>query len=117
MLQPQNQTYQYDFLFANIDNGLIKIPDFQREFVWSKEQTARLIDSIIKGFPIGTFIFWKTNEDLRHIREIGNTKLPAIPKGQVTDYVLNGQQRITSLYAVRKGLILDRAVAFERSLE
>lgn len=107
MLQPQNQTYQYDFLFANIDNGLIKIPDFQREFVWSKDQTARLIDSIIKGFPIGTFIFWKTNEDLRHIREIGNAKLPATPKGQVADYVLDGQQRITSLYAVRKGLILD----------
>ena len=108
MLQPQNQTYPYDFLFSNVDNGLIKIPDFQREFVWSKEQAARLIDSIIKGFPIGTFIFWKTNEELRDIREIGNAQLPPTPKGHVADYVLDGQQRITSLYAVRKGIVNDR---------
>ncbi|MDO9098042.1 MAG: DUF262 domain-containing protein, partial [Candidatus Methanoperedens sp.] len=80
-----------------------KIPKFQRDFVWTKEQTAKLIDSIIKGFPIGTFIFWKTREELRHIKNIGNFDLPDIPKGDAVYYVLDGQQRITSLYAVRKG--------------
>lgn len=108
MLQPENQTKKYQHLFSDIDSGRIKIPKFQRDFVWNKEQTAKLIDSIIKGFPIGTFIFWKTREELRHIKNIGNVDLPDIPKGDAVYYVLDGQQRITSLYAVRKGLRITK---------
>ena len=99
---------KYDLLFANIDAGQIKIPMFQRDFVWSDLQTAALLDSIIKGYPIGTFIFWKTREEMRHVKDIGNVKLPDTPKGDAALYVLDGQQRITSLYAVRKGAILTR---------
>jgi hypothetical protein len=108
MKQPENQSKKYATLFADIDSGRIKIPQFQRDFVWDKAQTAKLIDSIIKGFPIGTFIFWKTRERLRAIRNIGNVELPEPPKGDAVLYVLDGQQRITSLYAVRKGIILTR---------
>lgn len=108
MLQPENQSKKYDALFADIDTGRIKLPMFQRDFVWTKEQTAKLIDSIIKGFPIGTFIVWKTREELRAMRNIGNVTLPAAPKGDAVSYVLDGQQRITSLYAVRKGIILTK---------
>ncbi|WP_082092968.1 GmrSD restriction endonuclease domain-containing protein [Methanosarcina siciliae] len=104
MLQPQNQNKKYEHLFSDIDQGYLKIPKFQRDFVWSKVQTAKLIDSIIKGFPIGTFIFWKTREELRHVRNLGNIDLPETPKGDAVSYVLDGQQRITSLYALRKGL-------------
>lgn len=104
MLQPQNQNKKYEHLFSDIDQGYLKIPKFQRDFVWSQAQTARLIDSIIKGFPIGTFIFWKTREELRHVRNLGNIDLPETPKGDAVSYVLDGQQRITSLYALRKGL-------------
>lgn len=107
MLQPQNQNKKYDHLFSAIDQGYIKIPIFQREFVWSKSQTAQLIDSILKGFPIGTFIFWETKEDLRHIKNIGNINLPEVPQGQSVSYILDGQQRITSLYALSKGLRID----------
>ncbi len=108
MFQPENQSKKYDFLFSDIDSGRTKIPKFQREFVWDKEQTAKLVDSIIKGFPIGTFIFWKTREQLREIKNIGNIELPPVPKGDAVHYVLDGQQRITSLYAVRKGLIITK---------
>lgn len=108
MLQPENQNKKYDFLFSDIDSGRIKIPKFQRDFVWTKEQTAKLIDSIIKGFPIGTFIFWKTNEELRHMKNIGNTELPDPPGGEAVNYVLDGQQRITSLYSVRKGIVFNQ---------
>jgi len=104
MLQPENQNKKYNHLFTDIDTGRLKIPQFQRDFVWSKAQTAKLIDSIIKGFPIGTFILWKTQEELRHFKEIGNSTLPNTPKGETVYYVLDGQQRITSLYAVRKGI-------------
>ncbi len=106
--QPENPSKSYEALFADIDQGRIKVPIFQRGFVWGKVQTAQLIDSLIKGYPIGTFIFWKTYEELRHIRNIGNVTLPDVPKGEPVHYVLDGQQRITSLYAVRKGVILDR---------
>ena len=105
MLQPENQTKKYERLFMDIHSGQIKIPNFQRDFVWDKQQTAKLIDSIIKGFPIGTFILWKTKEEIRHYKNIGNDELPKTPKGDSVMYVLDGQQRITSLYAVRKGLI------------
>ncbi len=108
MLQPQNQTLKYDHLFTYIDTGQLKIPRFQRDFVWSKEQTARLIDSLIKGYPIGTFILWLTQEELRHVKELGGIDLPSAPPGQAVYYVLDGQQRITSLYAVRKGLRLTK---------
>ena len=108
MQQPENRSRKYTHLFTEIDTGRIKIPQFQRDFVWSKEQTARLIDSLIKGFPIGTFIFWKTKEKLREVRDIGNVTLPETPEGEFVYYVLDGQQRITSLYAVRKGIRITR---------
>lgn len=108
MLQPENQSKKYDALFTDIDTGRVKIPMFQRDFVWTKEQTAKLIDSIIKGFPIGTFILWKTREELRAMRNIGNIALPEVPKGEPVSYVLDGQQRITSLYAVRKGIRMTK---------
>src|ERR1700730_17598441 len=85
-----------------------KLPMFQREFVWEKEQSAKLIDSILKGFPIGTFIFWKTKEELRSCKEVGNHKLPETPKGDYVQYILDGQQRITSLYAIRKGIRISK---------
>lgn len=108
LLRPENQNKQYEALFLDIDNGQIKLPMFQREFVWDKEQSAKLIDSILKGFPIGTFIFWKTREDLRSYKEIGNHKLPEAPEGDYAHYVLDGQQRITSLYAIRKGIRITK---------
>lgn len=107
-LQPENQSKKYEALFVEIDKGDIKLPMFQREFVWEKEQTAKLIDSIIKGFPIGTFIFWKTKEELRSYKDIGNHKLPETPKGDYVQYILDGQQRITSLYAIRKGIRITK---------
>ena len=108
MLHPENRNKHYNALFSEIESGKIKLPMFQRDFVWDKEQTARLLDSILKGFPIGTFIFWGTREELRSYRNIGNHDLPQIPKGDYASYILDGQQRITSLYAVRAGLRLSR---------
>ena len=107
-LQPDNHNKKYETLFVEIDTGQIKLPRFQRDFVWDKEQSARLIDSILKGFPIGTFIFWKTKDELRSYRDIGNHKLPSTPPGDYAQYILDGQQRITSLYAIRKGIRLNK---------
>lgn len=108
LLRPENNNKKYEALFLEIDSGQIKLPMFQREFVWDKEQSARLIDSILKGYPIGTFIFWKTKEILRSVKEIGNHPLPETPKGDYAQYILDGQQRITSLFAIRKGIRITK---------
>jgi hypothetical protein len=94
---------KYSQLLSDIEAGRIKIPQFQRDFVWSKAASAKLLDSVIKRYPIGTFILWKTNETLRSIRNIGGLDFPPIIEGDFIQYVLDGQQRITSLYAGFKG--------------
>ena len=73
------------------------------------QKSTGLIDSIIKGYPIGTFIFWATKDRLRSVRELGNITLPAAKDGDVVSFVLDGQQRLTSLFASLKGLQIRRA--------
>ena len=108
MHQPEPQSVAYPTMLNDIEKGLIKIPQFQRDFVWTKQKSARLLDSIIKGYPIGTFILWKTRESLRSIRNLGNAKLPETPQGDFIQYVLDGQQRMTSIFASLKGLKIQR---------
>ena len=99
----ENAQVKFSDLISGIETGQIKIPQFQRKFVWSVKQSAELLDSIIKGYPIGIFIYWRTNERLRSIRNLGNIKLPEPIEGEYIDYILDGQQRLTSLFASLKG--------------
>lgn len=106
--QPKPDSKKYTDLKSEITKGQIKIPKFQRNFVWSVEKTAGLLDSILKGYPIGTFILWETNERLNDIKNIGNLELPPAPEGTKVQYVLDGQQRITSLYAAFLGAKIQK---------
>lgn len=101
--QPKPSSKQYSELIFEIQRGIIKIPKFQRDFVWSVEKTAKLLDSILKGYPIGTFILWETNERINDIKNIGDLDIPTTPSGTKVQYVLDGQQRITSLFAAYMG--------------
>lgn len=105
---PQPTHKNYTTLINNVENGEIKIPQFQRDFVWTLRRSAELLDSVVKGFPIGTFIFWMTRERLRSVKELGNAKLPPPKKGETVSFVLDGQQRLTSLFAAMKGLKIVR---------
>ncbi len=107
-MQSEPQSLPFANLLNDIENGTVKVPQFQREFVWSKQKSADLLDSILKGYPIGTFILWKTKESLRSVRDIGGAVLPVTPDGDFTEYVLDGQQRLTSLFAAIKGLTITR---------
>ncbi|MFH0820431.1 MAG: DUF262 domain-containing protein [Candidatus Peregrinibacteria bacterium] len=106
--QPKPDSKKYTDLISEIQKGYIKVPKFQRNFVWSLDKTAKLLDSILKGYPIGTFILWETNERLNDIKNIGNLELPAVPDDTKVQYVLDGQQRITSLYAAFKGAQIQK---------
>tara|TARA_B110000908_G_scaffold96907_1_gene114500 strand:+ start:665 stop:2794 length:2130 start_codon:yes stop_codon:yes gene_type:complete len=100
--QPKPDSKKYSILISDIARGTVKIPKFQRDFVWDIDQTAKLLDSILKGYPIGTFILWETDNRINDVKNIGNFDLPEIEYGLV-QYVLDGQQRITSLFAAYKG--------------
>lgn len=107
-LQPKPDSKKYTDLISEIQKGEIKVPKFQRNFVWSLDKTAKLLDSILKGYPIGTFILWETNERLGDIKNIGNLELPPIPDDVKVQYVLDGQQRIASLYAAFLGAKIQK---------
>lgn len=86
-------------LLQRVTDGEIRIPAFQREFVWEPDRVQFLMDSIYKSFPIGTVLFWRTKEKLLHDRELGPYALPDPKKEYPIEYVLDGQQRITSIFA------------------
>ncbi len=112
-------SYQTALTIANviqeIDSKKYLLPSIQREFVWGTEQIEMLFDSLMRDYPINSFLFWKvpkdkTNEfqfyeflrdyhqkDGRH-----NTKADTKGSGDIMA-VLDGQQRLTSLYLALKG--------------
>lgn len=108
MMLPTSMSIQFQNLLSSIEIGKVKIPTFQRDFVWSRKKSASLLDSIVKGYPVGTFIFWTTTETLKSSRNIGGIKFKNIPKGAQIDYVLDGQQRITSIIAALRGEKINR---------
>ncbi|MEQ9479821.1 MAG: DUF262 domain-containing protein, partial [Algiphilus sp.] len=87
-------------LLADVDGGNVKIPVFQREYVWTDEQIMGLLDSIYQGYPVGSLLLWSTKAPLNHERNIGGFKLPDTPTDFPVNYVLDGQQRLTTLYGV-----------------
>ncbi|WP_189081801.1 DUF262 domain-containing protein [Mangrovihabitans endophyticus] len=86
-------------LIKDVRDGLIKVPQFQRPFVWKVNQARDLLDSIGSNYPIGSLLLWKTTEKLAVERNIGDFRLPETEELSPTDYVLDGQQRMTVIYA------------------
>lgn len=93
-------------LLSDIKKGEIQIPQFQREFVWSVAETVALLDSILKDYPTGSFIFWRTKERFRTL-DFGGEQFPKPEKGEYINYVLDGQQRLTSIYACTTGKTIN----------
>jgi uncharacterized protein with ParB-like and HNH nuclease domain len=108
MKLPEPLSRQFETIMNDILSGQTKIPQFQRDFVWELKKSTHLMDSIVKGYPIGTFIFWRTKERLKVVRNIGNIELPEPDEGEFVDFVLDGQQRLTSIFASLKGLKITR---------
>lgn len=105
--------YDLSNLLHYIDLGDIGLPDIQRPFVWSNAKVRDLFDSMYKGFPIGYLLFWE-NAAVDGVRQIGDgDKAHKVPNRLIVD----GQQRLTSLYAVFRGKrVLDANYA-ERQIE
>ncbi|MFI7190641.1 DUF262 domain-containing protein [Nocardia nova] len=87
-------------ILEGVSNGTIRVPAFQRGFVWDAERVAYLMDSIYKGYPFGSLILWRTKEKLTHERQLGPFELAEVEPEYPIDYVLDGQQRLTSIFGV-----------------
>ena len=86
-------------LITKVDSGFLGLPDLQRPFVWSDAKVRDLLDSMMRGYPIGYLMIWECPVQENN-RTIGvNAHGYASPR----EVIIDGQQRLTSLYAIRKG--------------
>ena len=84
-------------ILAFIDNGHMALPEFQRGYVWNREQVRGLFDSLYKRHPVGGLLVWATESQGAAYRGEGDLA-PGVVK-----LLLDGQQRMTSIYGVVRG--------------
>lgn len=89
-------TYPIRTLVDEVAAGRVGLPELQRPFVWKRSDVRDLLDSLYQGFPVGQIMTWSTGAEAR---QIGISPTDAPP----TLLLVDGQQRVTSLYAVLHG--------------
>ncbi|MCG9875527.1 MAG: DUF262 domain-containing protein [Leptospiraceae bacterium] len=101
------------------ENGGLFLPNIQRYFVWSEDQICKLYDSIMRYYPIGSILVWKTRDEIKNRKFVDNYK-EAIdfssyyhPKDKnLKGLVLDGQQRLQSFYITLKGSYENKELYF-----
>jgi uncharacterized protein with ParB-like and HNH nuclease domain len=86
-------------ILDQIDIGAIALPEFQRGYVWNRDQVRKLMSSLYDNHPVGSLLVWETKTELAKNHARGDGLLSA---GSVK-LLLDGQQRITSLYGIIRG--------------
>ena len=94
----QQVTFTLGGLLEQIKTGQIGLPDIQRPFVWKNVKVRDLLDSMYRGYPVGYLLLWQTGVEVTH-RTIGDDQKQVAPSLVIVD----GQQRLTSLFAVFTG--------------
>ena len=121
-MKNQKETIRKIVSFLNNpdEQGGFWLPNIQRHFVWSEDQICRLFDSILREYPISTLLIWVTNSEIRRRKFIDNWKgtlrltdfyLPSDMKKKCL--VLDGQQRLQSLFIALKGSYEGREMFFD----
>jgi len=94
----KDTNYSLTHLIEDIKHGNIALPDIQRPFVWSAAKVRDLFDSMYRGYPVGTLMFWETGAEVG-MRQVGGGEV----EGVASRLIVDGQQRLTSLFAVLTG--------------
>lgn len=106
-------------LLNQIKTEKIVLPAIQRDFVWSEERTAKLLDSIMRGYPIGLVLLWETYRDIQYrtfiqdFKEANSYSFRDNHKQNQLKLVLDGQQRLQSLYVALYGTREGRRAYFD----
>lgn len=96
-LDPKPEVLRIEELVLKVKTGDIKLPKFQRPFVWNKQDILSLLDSVYNGYPIGSILLWLTRERLASERRIGDFEIDDRDHEYPTNYLLDGQQRLSTL--------------------
>lgn len=83
-------------LLQELTEGRLRIPRFQRPFVWRRDQMTDLLDSVYNQYPIGSLLVWETDEPIATLDKLGPFLFPDAPEGSV-GYLLDGHQRLSTL--------------------
>ena len=106
-------------LLNQIQEDEIVLPAIQRNFVWPSERIFRLLDSIMRGYPIGTILLWETYTDIQHrafvrdYREGNALSYHDNPSHKKLKLVVDGQQRLQSLYVGLYGTLEGNPLYFD----
>lgn len=95
----QRTSIQITSLVDNIDRGQLRLPEIQRDYVWKPAQIAGLLDSLYREYPSGSILLWETDDPVTE-RRAKIEPTGAAPAGKAVQYLLDGQQRLTSLHRV-----------------
>ena len=109
--QPYIQPLQS--IIQEVLHGEILVPRFQRpgtEVTWSEEQRQALLDSIYRGFPVGTILLWTTaNTDMSSFDTVGGFDIPKTSNGKLKRYLLDGHQRLSTLVQILGSGLVETA--------
>ncbi|GAB2811412.1 hypothetical protein GCM10022221_06090 [Actinocorallia aurea] len=97
-LRVQPEVNLLEAFLDEVHAGQLRVPKFQRPFVWRPEQMLDLFDSIERGYPIGSVLLWKTNLELESLKQVGGLRVPESSGSDLT-YVLDGHQRLSTMYS------------------
>jgi uncharacterized protein with ParB-like and HNH nuclease domain len=106
-------------LLNQISAGEIVLPAIQRDFVWSEDRVTMLLDSIMRGYPVGIVLLWETYNEIQ-FRRFDQDYKPGTPntfhdntKLTKLKVVLDGQQRLQSLYVALYGTYSGKSLYFD----
>lgn len=98
LVEPSARTYTVAELVQNLRVGNIRVPHFQRGLRWGTEDARALIDSMLQGYPVGSLLLWHRSGPAERL-QLGDVTIAA-PKADSALYVVDGQQRLTTLLNV-----------------
>ncbi len=99
--RPEARAFKVEDLAYEVSRGRVRIPPFQRGLRWDRNDALKLLDSIYRGYPVGTLLFWQTSAEADEVR-IGSVRASGEARSDAL-WVVDGQQRIASLTRVLLG--------------
>jgi hypothetical protein len=100
-------------LLDDLAHGRLRVPRFQRPFVWEPEQMLELFDSIERGYPIGSVLVWETTMEVPSLDIVAGIDIPPVPTDGPVSYLLDGHQRLSTLF----GSLVKRPAAISAEVD